>query len=228
MYPVIDADRVAVGLYQTHAEAVTAASADTGLTAVNRDVEAYIGWYVPESGNPTEASPETDAQMRSRILAEAAEYADDLCDMVQPSWYIRTDTQNDESKARYEQTRCWIICAVAAIRGAAQASWTKAQMEGLRAAQRALMPHDPAMIRRWYAKHVTGPSPGWTGACTPITGSGDSAIVRAHFNAGPDSRITNAPVFLSDNSNPPVWDGSNGRPNVTLHRNSQPSDYRNV
>ena len=232
LFPVItnDSNRVVVAAYETQAEATARASSDTALIDGGRGAVAgvEVGMHLPASGAPTLVLPETDEAARLRLLGDACDWADDVVDMVLPSWYLRAGASNAEATARYEQCRCWAICAVAAIRGAAMASWTPAQIEGLLAAQRALMPRDPALIRRWYAEHVTGSAPGWTAACAPVSGTGSSARVRAHFNAGPTTTAATAPAFGSDYSGPPAWDGSSGRPNVTLYRNSAPDDYRTL
>lgn len=194
------------------------------LTAHVGDVgSAERGYFLSAGGVVSATPPVTDAQRRAAILADAIAHADDCVDFVLPSWYLRASTPDAEARARYEQTRCWIVCCCAVLRAAADAAWTVEQMEGLLAAERALMPRDPQSIRRWYQEHHSAAGQGWTNACADIVGQ--PGYVRAHFLAGPTTRASAPPEFGADFRTPTAWDGTGGRLDVTLQRNAAPGDF---
>lgn len=224
MFVVIDPDRIVIYAVGTQAAADALAADRAELTAHVGDVgSAERGYFLSPVGVVSAAPPETDAQRRAALLADAIAHADDCCDLALPSWYLRASAQDAEAHARYGQTRCWIICAVAVIRAAVDAAWTVEQIEGLRAAQRALMPADPRAIRRWYREHHSAAGQGWTSACADLPGQ--AGTVRGHFLAGPASRASDPPEFGADFRTPTAWDGTGGRLDVTLQRNAAPGDF---
>lgn len=224
MHVVIDDARIVVFSVATQAAANALAADRADLTAHAGDVgAAEIGDYLSQAGVVSAHAPQTDADRRAAILADAIRWADDCCDLALPSWYLRATAENAEARARYSQTRCWLVCAVAVIRAAVDAAWTVEQVEGLRAAQRALMPRDPGSIRRWYAEHHSAAGQGWTSACADLPGQ--PGTVRGHFLAGPATRAAAPPAFGDDFRTQTAWDGTGGRLDVTLGRNAAPGDF---
>ena len=227
-FPVIDSNRVIIVKAKTQAAADAAAAGDAALTAPPGDRGSFrVGQYLPAAGAAADAVPRTAAQEAADLLRACADHADAACDLILPSWYLRAGMADAEATARYEQTRCWVICAVACIQAAARAPWTTAQLRGLRAAQLALMPLNAATIRRWYSAHTTGAGQGWTSACEPDQGS-DPPTVTGHFFATSASRADAPPAFGDDFAVPRIWDGSGGTIAVTLQRNAAPQDFAAV
>ena len=225
-FPVIDGNRVIIVKARTQADADAVAAGNSELTAPPGDRGAFrVGQYLPAAGAAVDEVPRTAAQEAADILRAVCDHGDAACDMILPSWYLRAGVADAQATARYEQTRCWVICAVACIQAAAQAPWTTAQLRGLRAAQRSLMPLDPAAIRRWYSEHTTGANLGWTSACAPI---GDPPEVIGHFFATITTEESSPPAFLSDIAAPRTWNGIGGTLPVRLMRNAAPQDFSTV
>ena len=222
-FPVIDSHRIIIVKARTQAAADAVAAGNSELTAPAGDRGRFtVGQYLPAAGGAQDEAPRTAAEEAADLLRAAAGHADAACDLILPSWYLRAGVADAQATARYEQTRCWVICAVACIQAAAQALWTTAQLRGLRAAQRSLMPLNADAIRRWYSEHTTGAGLGWTSACAPI---GDPPEVIGHFFATNTTEESSPPEFLSDIAVPRTWDGSGGTLSVRLMRNAAPQDF---
>ena len=222
-------------LYATQTDANTAADGDRKVTAYDGSVsnDAEIGALItilnPGKGNVSKVLTLTADRQRKLIVEESAEWADDLCELLSPTLYIRAGAQNAEAVARYAETRARIISAPAVMQAAARAGWTPTVMRGLLNAQKQLQPPDPRQVRRFFRQHnysASHPPGSWTAA---IHTTGGSQQIHAIFPASSSARDTDTWDPLADAQTPTIWNTTTGgRLVVPMSKQADPTDFSTV
>ena len=127
------------------------------------------------------------------------------------------DAEASDQK-RYAHLWMRIVGAVAAIRAAGQAAWTDAQMRGLLAAFRGLMPLDGPLLWAWLRSHDYA---AWQ------TAFGTDKARRACFGANQDSVAGSPPAANADLA-PTRWDGTAKTRAATFEKQAAPSAYASL
>lgn len=222
-------------LYATQARATAAAAGDpkvtvyTGSVSNDAEVGALVTISNPGRGKVGKGLVLTDAWQRQLLVKESAAWADDLCELLSPTLYIRAGTQNTEALGRYAETRVRIISAPAVMQAAARAGWTPAVMRGLLNAQKQLQPRDRRQVRRFFRQHnySSTHSPGSWSAAVHTTSL--SQRIHAVFPASSSARATDTWDPLADAQTPTIWNTtSGGRLVVPMDKQADPTDFSEV